>query len=107
VKLGKEIAMKVRWGLIGLGVTACAACCAPLILPLLAGGGLISAGALGGTLLFGLTLDQVLCFGLPLAALAFVLIAGLRRAFRPKAAVCDCEASCGIDKCPPASGLAQ
>lgn len=94
--------MKMRWGMIGLGTAACAACCAPLILPLLAGGGLISAGALGGTLLFGLTLDEVLCYGLPLAALVFLLVVGLRRAFRPKAAECGCEASCDINTCAPA-----
>lgn len=93
--------MKLRWGVLGIGA-ACAACCAPLVLPLLAGAGIASAGAVGGSLLFGLTLDQILCVGLPLAGLGVILLAWSRRLFRPKARQCDCEASCEVNcRSPP------
>jgi hypothetical protein len=84
--------MKLRWGIVGIGA-ACAACCVPLILPLLAG-----TGALGGSLLLGLTLDQILCVGLPLAGFGVLLFVWSRRLLRPKAKQCGCETSCEIDR---------
>jgi membrane protein implicated in regulation of membrane protease activity len=92
--------MKLRWGILGVGA-ACAACCIPLILPLVLGAGIAGAGALGGSLLLGFTLDQVLCVGLPLAALGVLLVVWSRRVFRSRAKPCGCEASCEVDRCAP------
>jgi hypothetical protein len=92
--------MKLRWGFLGLGA-ACAACCAPLVLPLLAGAGLVSAGALSGAVLLGLTLDQILCYGLPLAGLLVLIIVWARRRARARPASCACGTVCTIDTCAP------
>lgn len=81
--------MKLRWGFLGLGA-ACAACCAPLLLPLLAGAGVVSAGALSGAVLFDLTLDQILCYGLPLAGLLALVIVWARHRARARPASCAC-----------------
>lgn len=91
--------MKLRWGILGIGA-ACLACCAPLILPVLAGAGLISLGAGGaGMLLFGLTLDRVLCFGVPaLGGLALAFL-WLRSRSQAKAAQCACEEECDVAAC--------
>ena len=55
-------------------VAACAACCAPLVVPIfwpvLATAGLVGAGGIGGGWLAGLSLDVILCGGIALAALA-------------------------------------
>ena len=58
-------------------VAACAVCCAPLLLPLLAGAGLVGAGAAGGGLLLGLPPDLVICGGIALAAGLQVAIGAL------------------------------
>lgn len=87
--------MKMRTGLLAIGA-ACAACCVPLLLPLLAGAGLGTAAA-GGALLFGLTLDQLLCFGLPAAILAALVAAwGLKR-LRAGPADCGCQDQCAAE----------
>jgi hypothetical protein len=89
--------MKLRWGFLGIGA-ACLACCAPLILPVLAGAGLVSLGA-GGAGLFGLTLDQMLCLGVPALgglALAYLWWRGRSQA---KAARCACEEACDVAAC--------
>jgi hypothetical protein len=88
--------MKLRWGIFGIGA-ACAACCAPLVLPLIAGAGITGAGALGGSLLFGFTLDQIFCVGLPLAGFGVILVVWSWRLFRLKPKQCGCKESCEID----------
>jgi hypothetical protein len=90
--------MKLRWSIFGIGA-ACAACCAPLVLPLIAGAGITGAGALGGSLLFGFTLDQILCVGLPLAAVGVILAVWSWRLLRPKAKPCGCAATGEVDTC--------
>jgi hypothetical protein len=92
--------MKLRWGVLGIGA-ACAACCAPLLLPWLAGAGIAGAGALGGGLVLGLTPEQGLCVGIPLAVLGAVLLIWLRRLSRPRAKPCGCQAACEIESCAP------
>ena len=55
-------------------VAACAACCAPLVVPLLwpalVAAGLVGAGSVGGGWFAGLSLDVFVCGGIALAALA-------------------------------------
>lgn len=93
--------MKLRWGLLGIGA-ACAACCIPLVLPLLAGVGVLTAGA-GGARLLGLSLEQILCYGVPVAGLAAVgLVWWLRRA-KARREACDCQDICAVDQCSPAT----
>ena len=91
--------MKLRWGILGLGA-ACLACCAPLILPLLASAGLIGATAGGAGLILGLTLDQIVCVVLPAAALGGLAFLWLRRRARAKAS-CACETTCTPESCGP------
>ncbi|WP_340645169.1 hypothetical protein [Phenylobacterium sp.] len=91
--------MKLRWGFLGIGV-ACLACCAPLILPVLAGAGLVSLGVGGaGMMLFGLTLDQVLCFGVPALGILALAFLWWRDHSRAKAAQCGCEEVCDAQEC--------
>lgn len=84
-------------GLIG----ACAACCATLLLPMLAGAGFVGLGALGGGLLAGLSLEAMLCVALPLAALAGFAVWSFRRR-RAARTACGCESSCSSTGCTPA-----
>lgn len=80
--------MKPKLGFLGLGL-ACAACCAPLFIPLLTGTGLATAFT-------ALTFDAVLCGALAIAALAlFAYWLRTRNASR-KAASCGCEKSCDV-----------
>lgn len=89
--------MKLRWSLLGVGV-ACAACCIPLVLPLLAGAGLLTAGAAGSAVLFGLTLEQILCYGAPAGALMAALgLLWRRRRAAAKADACGCAPSCSVE----------
>jgi hypothetical protein len=84
--------MKKRWiaGLLGV---ACIGCCAPLILPLLAGGTLAAGAGVG----LGVSLDQLICIGLPL-----LVIVGLGTWWvlkrRPKA-TCACDTACDVSSC--------
>jgi len=94
--------MKLRWGIYGIGA-ACTACCAPLVLPLIAGGGIAGAGALGGSLLFGLTLDQILCVGLPVVGLGVILVVWSWRLLRAKTKPCGCGTTCNVGGCAPPS----
>jgi hypothetical protein len=85
--------MKKRWIAAGLGV-ACLGCCAPLILPLFAGG----AAAAGLGLGLHLSLDQLICLGLPVlvlvAAATWWILKRKRKAARACDTVCD-VAICG------------
>lgn len=89
--------MKLRWGILGLGA-ACLACCAPLILPLLVSAGLIGATAGGAGLIFGLTLDQIVCVALPAAVLGGLALLWMRRRARARAS-CACETTCAPGSC--------
>ena len=90
-----ERLMKNRWiaGLLGV---ACLGCCAPLILPLLAGGTLAAGAGVG----LGVSLDQLICIGLPaLGVLGLGAWWILKR--RPKPS-CACETACQVASCAPA-----
>lgn len=100
-----------RWKVIaGVGV-ACAACCAPLLLPLLgvAGGAGVTSAAASG--LFGRSWGQLACDAILVALAASALFLWLQgRAKRRRAASCACEpatangASCSVGgNCDPAS----
>ncbi|MCW7536799.1 hypothetical protein OOT46_02885 [Aquabacterium sp. A7-Y] len=91
----KGLVMKKRLAVLGV-VAACAACCAPLVLPALSAAGLLGAGAIGGGVLFGLPLDVVVCGGLALSLLSGMAAwAWLGR--RPAAPSCGCQTSCGTE----------
>lgn len=80
-----------RWKVIaGLGA-ACAACCAPLLLPLIgvtAGAGVAGAAASG---MFGRSWAQLACDAVLVALVASAVFLMLRaRAQRKRAAVCAC-----------------
>ncbi len=81
-----------RWKVVaGVGV-ACAACCAPLLLPLLgvAGGAGVAGAAASG--LFGRSWAQLACDAVLMALAASALFLFLRgRAKRKRAAECACE----------------
>ena len=87
--------MKLRWGFWGRGA-ACVACCAPLVLPWLAGAGLLGLSAGGaGAVFFRLGLEQILCYGVPVLGLAALLVMWLRRTI-VKRRVCACQTSCDV-----------
>lgn len=81
-----------RWKVVaGLGV-ACAACCAPLLLPLLgvAGGAGVAGAAASG--LFGRSWAQLACDAVLLALVASALFLWLHgRAKRKRAGSCACD----------------
>jgi len=91
--------MKKRWAALGL-VGACAVCCAPLLLPVFAAAGLTGAGALGGGLLAGVSLDAIICGAIPLVALAGFAVWTYRRR-RAAQSTCDCQAACSTTSCGP------
>lgn len=71
--------MKRTWLLwLGLGA-ACVACCAPLIAPLLAVGGMFGLGAGAGFSLFGLSVAEALCAALIVTAAVGVAIVFIAR----------------------------
>ena len=89
--------MKARWKIVGLGA-ACAACCAPLFLPLFASFGVVGVGAAGvGTSVLGVRWDEALC----LALIAAAIVAGVywavrhRRRQRSTTASACCEGDSG------------
>ena len=84
--------MKKKLAALGL-VGACAVCCAPLLLPALAGAGLVGAGTAGGGLLAGIPVDAIACVALPVMAAAGLAVWSYRRR-ASAAASCDCETRC-------------
>lgn len=94
--------MKLRWGILGL-VAACGVCCAPLIMPFLVGAGLVGIGS-GAGLVFGLTWEQALCIGLPLAGIALVVALWFRREAKRQAS-CRCETKCTPETCATPKGV--
>ena len=91
--------MNKRLAALGL-VGACAVCCAPLLLPMLAAVGLAGAGAAGGGLLAGLPLDAIVCGVLPLMGLGGYAVWAYRRRKAAQAS-CDCQAACSTAACNP------
>lgn len=85
-----------NWALIGGGVAACAACCAPLLAPLFVGAGSAGvAGAAAGSL-FGLAWREVACVGIIAALVVGVLFLVWRSISRRRqAAACACESADG------------
>ncbi|MCW7539385.1 hypothetical protein OOT46_16190 [Aquabacterium sp. A7-Y] len=76
------LVMKKPFAVLGVAA-ACAACCAPLVLPTVSGTGLVGASGLAGGTLFGLPLNIVLCGGMALSLLSGIsLWAWLRRQIR-------------------------
>ena len=91
--------MNKRLAALGL-VGACAVCCAPVLLPMLAGAGLAGAGAAGGGLLAGLSVDAIVCAVLPLMGLGGYAVWAYRRR-EPAQAACECESACSTAACNP------
>lgn len=92
---------KREWALIGGGVAACAACCAPLLAPLFigAGGAGLASATAGG--LLGMSWSEIACIGIIVALVAGAAFLTRRSMLRPrKAAACACEveecASCKV-----------
>ena len=88
---------------------ACAACCAPLVVPLvwpvLAGAGLVGTGAASAGWLAGLSLDAILCGGVALAALAAAAVWYRQSRKRKAASVPNLSdgATCDLQTCGPES----
>lgn len=83
---------------------ACAACCAPLLLPLFLGAGFAGLGAGASSALLGLPLEVVICAAILVAlAVGFGIWMTMRRAAVTKA--CGCDTACSVDACAP-SGAA-
>lgn len=78
-------------------VAACAACCAPLAVPLLWGA---VAGVSAGGMLFGLPSEAVVGGALALVLLAVVVVWRQRRRRAP-AALGMCAPSCSVETCTP------
>jgi hypothetical protein len=85
--------MNKRLATVGV-VAACAACCAPLILPLLSGAGLVGAGLIGGGVLLGVPLDAWICGGIALAVVAGIFLWARHRRRAQAAPACGCQTAC-------------
>jgi hypothetical protein len=95
--------MEIKKGLGAVGiVAACAACCAPLLLPMLSGVGVAAAGTAGASALFGLPADVVICGGLAAATLTGIGLWSYLQSRKAAAkAACACKAGI-IGGCAPA-----
>ena len=88
-------------------VAACAACCAPLVVPLLwpalVAAGLVGAGSVGGGWFAGLSLDVLVCGGIALAALAGGVVWLRQKGKKQQMAVPMLVdgAQCDLDTCGP------
>jgi len=85
---------------LGLGA-ACAACCAPLLLPLFAGAGAAGARLFAGGRLLGLPLDVLVCGAILVAIAVGIGLWWMQRRRAAKAAACACETSCVVETCGP------
>ncbi len=81
-----------KWKVVaGLGL-ACAACCAPLLLPLFAGAGLAGLAGAGVSGLSGASWGEIACVAVLAALSATAVLLLLRaRARRQRVARCDCR----------------
>lgn len=90
-------------------VAACAACCTPLVVPLvwpaLVAAGLAGAGSAGGGWLASLSLDVILCGGITFAVLAGGAVWFRQRSKRMQAQIPDLSEGpqCDLETCGPAS----
>ena len=83
--------MKFGVPFLGIGA-ACALCCAPLLVPLIGGSGLIAAWA-------NVSADTMICSAI--VAGLFVLAGWwMIRQHRKQAAFCACPTACIVDECP-------
>jgi hypothetical protein len=81
-------------------VAACAVCCAPLILPVLASAGLVGAGATGAGWMAGVSLDTPLCGGIA-AVLATGVLVWMWRRKKAASARGECPPACNTQTCGP------
>lgn len=87
---------------LGLGA-ACAACCAPLLAPLLFGAGTAGLGVSFSLSQMGLGVDEIVCGGLAAAFIAGGAYWFWRTQRKAKAAKqCECIAACDPQTCAPA-----
>lgn len=90
-------------------IAACAACCAPLVVPLfwpaLVAAGLVGAGSASGGWLTGLSLDAILCGSIALAAVAGGIVWLRQRRRRTQVHIPDLSAGvqCDLETCGPAN----
>ncbi len=84
---------------LGMGA-ACAACCAPLWLPLAMGAGVFAGGRL-----LNLPIDAVVCGAALIGILAGTGIWLARRRRTVSAKSCACETSCDAEACGPKTRL--
>ncbi len=95
--LQSENIMILKRILAATGLTvACAACCAPLLWPLVTGSALLGAGAAGSSNWLGLGTDEAVCLGLAVAALAGFSLWLSRRRSLARVTACD------VEQCQPA-----
>lgn len=99
--------MKKALAVLGLA-GACAICCAPLLVPVLAGAGLAGAGSVGAGLMAGVSVDAIICGALPLMGLAGYAAYAISAYRRRKAAeaACNCQSVCSTASCAPGSDSA-
>jgi hypothetical protein len=93
----------MKKSLIAAGlVAACAVCCAPLVLPILASASVVGAGAAGAGFVAGVSMDTIVCGGIAAAVATGVLAWAWRRRQVAAAQVrCNCEAACNTETCSP------
>lgn len=79
-----------------LGIAACAACCAPLLLPLLAGAG--GAGVAGATAsgIFGASWGEIACAAIMAALVGSVIVLALRNNTQRKREGAQCGCGSGV-----------
>lgn len=81
-----------HWLLMG---AACAACCAPLLLPILGGAGLAGGAAAAGGWLARLKLSDIVCLGVIVALAVALMIWGVRKQQNARRAIVE-GASCEV-----------
>ncbi len=92
--------MKYRPLLVWLGFgVACAACCAPLLLPVFVGAGAAGAGVFAGGRLLGLPIDAVVCGAIFVAIAAGFGLWFVRQRRAVSAKTCSCVSACDTEKC--------
>jgi prepilin signal peptidase PulO-like enzyme (type II secretory pathway) len=83
-----------RWLLLG---AACAACCAPLFVPLFAASGLAGVGAAGAGWFAGLGLAEIICLAVLAGGVALAVALTLRTHSQKRAqeaAACEVGGAC-------------
>lgn len=83
----------VTW--TGIGAT-CAACCVPLLLPLVGSAGLVGASVAGAAALLALPLDLIICGSIAISLAAAGLVLAIRRRSTIRPVLCNCETACNV-----------